>query len=135
MYRVYGFAVAPYIDRNGLPHTPQIKVSPVMRDMVDDGAPILQELMEAITGKEYELVNVAAMIASHYHEMDDNEAVGLLEKLEEEDEFEQAPEFYVVVGDDEDDLEDLLIGLVGEPEEDELDLDLEDIDPDDSSID
>lgn len=130
MYRVYGYAVAQYIDRNGLPHTPQVKVSPIMRTMLDEATPVLQELMEAITGKEYESVNVAAMIASNYHEMDDNEPVELLEKLEEDDEFDQSPKFYVVVGTDEDDLEDLLIGLVGEPDDEDEDDYLE---PDDDN--
>lgn len=125
MYQVFGFAIAPYIDKNGLPHTPRIIVTPDVMALIREAAPLLTELVEQITGEEQADLNVAATIAHHIHGINPDSVMDLFEALELGDldeQYDQAPKVYLGIGSDEDDLEDKLIDLVGEPD-DEDDLD------------
>lgn len=134
MYNVFAYAISGYIDRNGLPHTPRIVVSPDLHEMLPRATAQLTELMDDVTGEENDEVHVAAMLSTHFHEMLPMTPLDVFEEIDEDETYENAPKFYVAVGVDEDDLEDLMIGIVGDPEQDDEDDYLEPEDEDNEEL-
>jgi hypothetical protein len=127
MYQVYGFAISSYIDKNGLPHVPMIVVDPDLGVILQKAVAPLTELLEQITGNETSETIVAGTLVRYLHEIDSESVVKLLELLylgDLDEQYDQAPQVYLAIDTDEDDLEDKLIALVGDVEDDdELDED------------
>lgn len=129
---LFGFAVQGHVDRNGLPQLPRIVVSHDLSRVLDQATPLLLDLLDDVTDTEHTELNVRAMIAVQFHDLDLMSPVNLFD-LEDGDPntYEDAPEFYLAMGDDEGDLEDLLIDLVGDPSEDDDEDYLEETEEDD----
>jgi hypothetical protein len=81
--------------------------------------------MDDITGDEHDEINVAGMLMTHYHDMEPMVTKDVFQDLDEDETYENAPKFYVAIGVDEDELEDLLIAEVGAVDDEDEDEYLE----------
>jgi hypothetical protein len=130
----FAYGVSGYIDSNGLSFTPKVTASTDLNVILERATPVLTDILDEVTGEDHDEDHIKSMILGHLLGMELMDPVELFSEMNTDGQYDGAPKFYVAIGMDEADLEDLLIGMVGDPDDDEEDyLEEEDEEPEDDT--